>query len=60
MPRKKKEVEPATPQKIKLFVATPMYGGMGAGFYMQSILHLTATCREHNIDLSLVLCSMKA
>ena len=52
MPRKKKVVEPAVPQKIKLFVATPMYGGMGAGFYMQSILHLTATCREHNIDLS--------
>lgn len=52
MSRKKKLVEPATPQKIKLFVATPMYGGMCAGFYTQSILQLVSVCREHNIDLS--------
>ena len=35
---------------IKLFIATPMYGGMCAGYYMQSIIQLLTTCQANNID----------
>ena len=35
---------------IKLFIATPMYGGMCAGYYMQSIIQLLTTCQANGID----------
>jgi hypothetical protein len=38
--------------KNKVFVATPMYGGMAAGWYMQSILELTTLFSQKNIGLA--------
>ena len=35
-----------------IFVATPMYGGLCYGFYMQSGLKLQTMCRDMNIGLS--------
>jgi hypothetical protein len=40
-------------QKKKLFVATPMYGGMCAGMYTRSIADLAAICAKYNIQLQL-------
>ena len=37
------------PQQIKLFVATPMYGGMANGLYMKSCLDLQAICQQYGI-----------
>jgi hypothetical protein len=36
----------------KLFIATPMYGGMCAGFYTQAILQLQAICQQNRIDMA--------
>jgi len=35
-----------------VFIATPMYGGMCAGFYTQSILKLTKICADNGVQLS--------
>jgi len=35
----------------KLFVATPMYGGMCAGYYTQSIIQLMTTCQANGVDV---------
>jgi len=35
----------------KLFVATPMYGGMCAGYYMQSVIQLMTTCQGNGVDV---------
>ena len=35
---------------IKLFIATPMYGGMCAGYYMQSIIQLLTTCQANRVE----------
>jgi hypothetical protein len=35
----------------KLFVATPMYGGMCAGYYTQSIIQLFTTCQANGVDV---------
>lgn len=40
-------------QKLKLFVATPMYGGQCAGMYTRSIADLSAICAKYNIPLQL-------
>jgi hypothetical protein len=40
-------------QKLKLFVATPMYGGQCAGMYARSIADLAALCARYNIQLQL-------
>lgn len=40
-------------QKRKLFVATPMYGGMATGMYCRSIADLAAICALHKIPLQL-------
>ena len=40
-------------QKLKLFVATPMYGGQCAGMYTRSIADLAAVCAKYNIPLQL-------
>lgn len=40
-------------QKLKLFVATPMYGGQCAGMYTRSIADLAAICAKYNIPLQL-------
>ena len=40
-------------KKKKLFVATPMYGGMSAGMYTRSIADLSALCKHYGIQLQL-------
>jgi hypothetical protein len=35
----------------KLFVATPMYGGMCAGYYMQSVIQLMTTCQGNGVNV---------
>ena len=37
--------------KKKLFVATPMYGGLCAGMYCKSMCDLSAICTKYNIGL---------
>ena len=37
--------------KKKVFVATPMYGGMCGGMYTKSMCDLTAICTRHNVSL---------
>jgi hypothetical protein len=37
-------------KKHKIFIATPMYGGMCAGFYTQSIIQLLTTCQANGVD----------
>jgi len=34
----------------KIYIATPMYGGMCTGFYAQSLLNLMNVLRDHHID----------
>lgn len=41
-----------TKQKHHIFVATPMYGGMCAGFYTQSIIQFQKLFTDMNIDVS--------
>lgn len=36
----------------KVFVATPMYGGMCAGFYTQSVLTMSQVFSQHGVGLS--------
>ena len=38
-------------RKFKLFVATPMYGGMNHGMYMKSCLDLQAICSQYGIEV---------
>lgn len=38
-------------KKRRLFVATPMYGGQGAGMYTRSMLDLSAMCAAYGIPL---------
>jgi len=38
-------------QKNKLFVATPMYGGMNHGLYMKACLDLQALCMAYGIQI---------
>jgi hypothetical protein len=37
-------------KKPKIFIATPMYGGMCAGYYTQSIIQLLTTCQANGVD----------
>lgn len=39
-------------KQTKVFVATPMYGGMNAGFYTQSALTMSNVFSQHGIGLS--------
>ncbi len=38
-------------KKHKLFVATPMYGGMNHGLYMKSCLDLQTTMHRYGIEI---------
>ena len=38
-------------QKKKLFVATPMYGGMNHGLYMKACLDLQGMCVQYGINI---------
>ena len=38
-------------RKNKLFVATPMYGGMNHGLYMKSCLDLQATMAKYGLEI---------
>jgi hypothetical protein len=40
-----------TPQKTKLFVATPMYGGLCTGMYTSGIMQMVGVCSQNNIEL---------
>lgn len=44
--------EKKEPTPPNIFIATPMYGGMCAGFYTQSILQLTKVCADNGVQLS--------
>ena len=37
-------------RKFKLFVATPMYGGMSHGMFVKSCLDLQAVCSNYGIE----------
>lgn len=45
-----KDVAITEVKKPKIFIATPMYGGMCYGFYCQSILQLQSVLSQSNID----------
>jgi len=45
------EVKVEDLRKIKLFVATPMYGGMAHGMYLKSCLDLQALCSQYGIEV---------
>lgn len=38
-------------KKVKLFVATPMYGGQCHGMYVKACLDLQAICKEYGIEV---------
>jgi len=38
-------------REFKLFVATPMYGGMNHGMYMKSCLDLQSICSQYGIEI---------
>ena len=38
-------------QQYKLFVATPMYGGMNHGLYAKACLDLQALCMQYGIQV---------
>lgn len=38
-------------QKRKLFIATPMYGGMSTGMYTKSIMDLAVMCSKYGIEM---------
>lgn len=40
-------------QKLKLFIATPMYGGACAGMYCRSVADLSAVCAKYQIPLQI-------
>jgi len=40
-------------RKRKLFLATPMYGGMSAGMYTRSVADLSALCVHYGIELKM-------
>jgi hypothetical protein len=45
------EVKVEDLRKNKLFVATPMYGGMAHGMYLKSCLDLQAICAQYGIEV---------
>lgn len=51
----KKDHRPALkavqPQQVKLFVATPMYGGMCTGMYASAIMQLVGVCGQNNMQM---------
>ena len=36
----------------KLFIASPMYGGLCYGYYAQSLMQLQNICRDNRIDVA--------
>ena len=47
----KLEVKIEDLRKCKLFVATPMYGGVNAGMYMKACLDLQGLCIQYGIEV---------
>ena len=45
------EINPEDLKKVKLFVATPMYGGMCTGMFMKSCLDLQGVCGQNGIEV---------
>lgn len=45
------EVDPKKLREVRLFVATPMYGGNSHGMYTKSCLDLQALCAKHGISV---------
>jgi len=50
---KKKPAAQKVPARRKVFVATPMYGGMCTGFYTQSILQLQNVFMQNGVESAL-------
>ena len=50
---KKKTDTPKEPPKRKVFVATPMYGGMCTGFYTQSLLMMQLVFMQNGVESAL-------
>jgi len=48
----KKTPAKKTVKEPHIFIATPMYGGMCSGFYVQSLLPLEKLLAEHGIKSS--------
>ncbi len=44
------EVKASELQKIKLFVATPMYGGQCAGMYSKAAIDLATMCANYGVE----------
>ena len=44
------EVKASDLQKIKLFVATPMYGGQCAGMYSKAAIDLATMCANYGVE----------
>ena len=40
-------------RKIKLFIATPMYGGMCHGLYTKSLMDTTSTWSAHGMEFEI-------
>jgi len=48
---KRPELKVVQPPQVKLFVATPMYGGMCSGMYTSGIMQLVGTCGQNGIQM---------
>ena len=46
-----KVVQPPPQPQVKLFVATPMYGGMCTGMYASAIMQLVGVCGQNNMQM---------
>ena len=47
----KLEIDVNTLRKVKLFVATPMYGGQCHGMYVKSCLDLQSLCAQYGVEV---------
>lgn len=52
-PKLELKIDNAVLEKKKLFIGTPMYGGMCGGMFARSIADLAALCTHHKIQLQL-------
>ena len=55
MTKQKQEIQLNIPemQKNKVFLATPMYGGMCHGLFTKSLMDSTAVCMQHGLHLQI-------
>ena len=55
MTEQTKEIQLNLPamQKMKIFLATPMYGGQCYGLYTKSLMDTTSTLMHHGIEMQI-------